>query len=229
MGNKITSVILPALLLGFATFCTPATTFADTYTQVNFSGAINGGNANVKAPFSGNGFTQSDPFSGSFVYDNNLIPGPASGFVNVPFSSFPDIVDIPSAIAFSFNLNSLHFTLADNLNNLTPAAIQYNNGQFNGFVFVTNFSFLSNDYQFRIDGSVITVRLLAGEFPTGNSLINAHINTGNSNLTDPAPYTPGVAVGETPIPGALPLFGSVLGAGIFLAHRRRQKAAGTAV
>src|ERR1700730_1256946 len=72
--------------------------WADTYTIASFSGAINGGSANVKPPFSGNGFTQGDSISGSFVFDNQLVPPPASGFRNVFFSTFPDIAAIPPAL-----------------------------------------------------------------------------------------------------------------------------------
>jgi hypothetical protein len=61
---------------------------ADVYMTANFSGSINPGGANVKAPFSGNGFAQSDPISGSFVFDSSLIP--ASGTVNVFYPAFPE-------------------------------------------------------------------------------------------------------------------------------------------
>jgi hypothetical protein len=217
-------------------FVAPDITLADTYTQASFSGAINSGNANVKAPFSGNGFTQGQTFSGSFVFDNQLVPAGNSGFTNVFFSSFPDIAAIPNASAFSFTFGSLSFNLGDNLNTLLPAGIQYNNGHFNGFEFITDFAFQNQEYQFRIDGSAITVKLLDGipnafdqhGFPKGGSLINAHINIGDNNLTGLTPFTPGVAVGQTPLPAALPLMGTVLGAGYLVSKwRRRRGAAGS--
>lgn len=130
---------------------------ADVYMTANFSGSINPGGANVKAPFSGNGFVQSDPLSGSFVFDSSLIP--ASGTVNVFYPAFPDIAAIAPATAFNLTLDGLSFDLSDNINALTSPGIQYKNGVFNGFNFITNFSFQSNDYQFRINGTVITVRL----------------------------------------------------------------------
>ena len=52
-------VALGALLIG------SGTASADTYTSANFSGAISPGNGNVLPPFSGNGFNQSDPITGS--------------------------------------------------------------------------------------------------------------------------------------------------------------------
>lgn len=175
---------------------------ADTYTRADFSGAINPGNANVKAPFSGNGFTQSQPFSGSFVFDDQLIPG--AGTINVPFGSFPDIAQIPAGDAFSLSFGPLDFTLADNIDALIAPQIQYKNGEFNGFVFVADFLFQNNWYQFNLNGPAITVRLLDGianafdphGFPTGSSLINAHIDIGNANLTNLRPYVIGGAVPE---------------------------------
>jgi hypothetical protein len=73
----------------------------------NFSGSINPGNANVKAPFSGNGFAQGDPISGSFVFDSSLIP--ANGTVNVFYPAFPDIAAIAPATAFNLTLDGLSF------------------------------------------------------------------------------------------------------------------------
>lgn len=175
----------------------PSLAMADTYTEATFSGAINPGGANVKAPFSGNGFTQSDPFTGSFVFDNQLIPG-GPGTFNVFYPSFPDVALIPAGDLFSIGFGTLNFTRADNLDSEIMPGIQYNNGQFNGFQFASNFGWSDgNNYRFRIDGSVISVRLLDSlSNPIGGSLINAHINVGNANLTNQTPFIPGGAVPE---------------------------------
>jgi hypothetical protein len=224
------SVACAGITLG-AQLIVPSIATADTYTSANFSGSINPGGANVKAPFSGNGFTQSDPFTGSFVFDNQLVPG--LGTVNVFFSSFPDITLIPNATAFSITFDSLSFNLGDNINSLLPAGIQYKNGVFNGFEFIADFAFQSKEYQFRIDGPVITVKILDGipnafdpnGFPTGGSLINAKINI-LAGLTNEAAFVPAVA--ETPLPAALPLFATGLGALGLLGWRRKRKAQATA-
>jgi hypothetical protein len=48
------------------------------------------------------------------VFDNNLVPGPGTGFVNVFFSTFPDIAQIPSSSALNLPLGGLPaFTLAN--------------------------------------------------------------------------------------------------------------------
>ena len=194
---------------------------ADVYMTANFSGAINPGGANVKAPFSGNGFVQSDPISGSFVFDSSLIP--ASGTVNVFYPTFPDIAAIMPATAFNLTLDGLSFDLSDNLNALTSPGIQYKNGAFNGFNFITNFSFQAKDYQFRINGTVISVKLIDPNtgFVTGGSLMNAHINLGLTNVAafDPNAVTPGV---PEPSTWAMMILGFV-GVG-FMTYRRRQQA-----
>lgn len=202
---------------------------ADTYTSANFSGAINPGGANVKAPFSGNGFNQGDTFSGNFVFDNSLVPAAGSGLVNVSFSSFPDIGIIPSTTALSFNFDGVVFNLSNNIDALLPAGIQYSNGAFHGLEFISDFAFQGSEYQFRIDGTVITVKLLDGipnsfdpnGFPTGSSLINARLTTSLTNL---APFDPTVtsAVPE-PSTWAMMLLGFA-GVG-FMAYRRKSKPA----
>jgi hypothetical protein len=160
---------------------------ADVYMTANFSGSINPGQCQREVAVSGNGFVQSDPLSGSFVFDSSLIPAAGTGFVNVFYPSFPDIGTIASATAFNLTLDGPSFDLSNNINSLISPGIQYKNGVFNGFEFVTDFTFNSHDYQFRIDGTAISVKLINANtgFVTGSSLINAHINLG---LTDVAPF-----------------------------------------
>ena len=204
---------------------------ADTYMSATFTGAINGGNANVKAPFSGNGFTQSDTFSGSFVYDASLIP--ATGTTNIFYQNFPDIGLIPNATAFSFTLDGLSFNAGDNLNFLRPLGIQYQNGQFAGFVFIADFAFQGKEYQIKSEGGPITVKLLNGIAlpggdpfgnPTGSSLINAHFNVGNASLSNVTPFNPTVT-SAVPEPSTWAMM--ILGfAGVgFMAYRRRHQSA----
>jgi hypothetical protein len=197
----------------------PTLTRADTYTQVNFSGSIAPGNANVQPPFSGNGFNQGDTFSGTFVFDNQLVPGAGSGFDNVDFSDFPAIAQIPAATAFSFNLDGLAFNLSNEFTG-DAAAIQYNNGAFNGFSFLSDFSFQSNEYQLLISGgsfSVVQVDANGNPIPLGPNYINGFINIGNSALTGAQAYIPPAPV---PLPPSLGMLGASL-AGLLLIGRRR--------
>jgi hypothetical protein len=143
--------------------------------------------------------------------------------VNVFYPTFPDIAAIAPATAFNLTLDGLSFDLSDNLNALTPAGIQYKNGAFNGFNFITNFAFQAKDYEFRINGTAITVKLIDPNsgFATGSSLMNAHINLGLTNVAafDPITVTPGV---PEPATWAMMILGF---AGIgFMAYRRREQA-----
>jgi hypothetical protein len=209
----------------------PAAASADTYFLANFSGSINPGGANVKAPFTGS-FTQSDPISGHFVYDANLIPG--AGTINVFESAFPDIALIPSATAFHLVMDGLTFDFGGNIDALLPMGVQYKNGVFNGFEYISDFGFGGSMYQFRIDGPTITVKLLTGipnafdpnGFTTGGSLINAKINVA-AGLTNVTPFTPtqpgGGDNGGVPEPAAWALM--ILGFGAAGAVLRRRRAA----
>jgi PEP-CTERM motif len=223
-----------AALAMAAALSTVTTASADVYFTADFSGQINPGGANVKAPFSGNGFASSDLITGSFVFDSTTIPaGPGSA--NVNFSSFPDIGAIPAVTAFHLTLDGISFNLGDNLTSEGPIGIQYKNGQFNGFLFVGDFAFSGSEYQFRISGQTITVRLLDGVpndfdpfgFPLpapAGSLINAKINLGLTNETpfDPnAVVTPGV---PEPSTWAMMILGFA-GIGAMTYRRRKQTAA----
>ncbi len=164
--------------------------FADTYHTATFTGNINGGSANCKAPFD-SVITQGGPISGSFVIDDNLIPASNSGWVNVFFSDFPDIVKIPDATAFTINLGtpSLTFTLADAIQN--SGAIQFYNGNFRGFFFATDFIFTDNNpYRFDDQGGTWSIKLLnqLGGFPV--PLTSAKVNGVITGMTIGAVYEP---------------------------------------
>ena len=191
---------------------------ADTYTKANFSAGIFGGNANVQSPFSGNGFFQGQTFTGSFVYDNELVPAGGTGFVNVGVASFPDIAVIPALDLFTFNFGPLVFSAADADE---PMAIQYNNGNFNGFFYVNNFAFQGGDYQLVISGGSLSVRLLAAGIPTGNSLVNGYVNIGNTAVTGKTVFVPPVVGQAVPEPGTWAMM--VAGFGIAGAAMRRRK------
>ena len=167
-----------------ATVATPA--MAANYIQANFSGQL-ASNANVKAPFNGAGFTGGQSVTGSFVFDADLIPNTPFPGSNLFFNNFADIADIPAADAFTINFGPYVFTLADNLDAQRLAGIQYVNGQFNGFVFLTDFLFQNQWYRFRTEGATFNVRKLTGQNGniTGGNLITGTLNLG---LTDQTPY-----------------------------------------
>lgn len=182
---------------------------ADTYTSANFSGGIFGGSANVSAPFSGT-VSPGQTFTGSFVYDNNLVPGAGTGFTNVALSSFPNVVPF-----FTFNINGSSYTVDD-----PNAAIQYNNGHFNGFNVNDDFSFAGGNYVLQISGGILAVRLASD--PLGQSFVNGYINIGDSGVTGQTPYVPQVAAVPEPSTWAMMILG-FCGVG-FVTYRRRKQA-----
>ena len=173
---------------------------ADTYHMADFSGNL-GSSANVKPPFQPT-LSPSDPVSGSFVYDDQLIflSSPFPG-VNVKFADFPDIGLIPPATAFTINLGApeLTFTLADAIQN--SGAIQYLNGQFNGFFFAADFTFSvdSNPYRLNVQGLTFTIKLLnqLGGSPVA---LNSTKVSGRlySTLENEQPYVPGAPLPSNP-------------------------------
>ncbi len=210
---------LHAIVLGLASLVgTVSAASADVYTSANFSGGIFGGNANVLAPFVGT-VTPGSTFSGGLVFDNTLVPVAGSGFVNVQFSSFPDIGAIPAATAFHFSIGSLSF----DLNNDPLAAIQYNNGVFNGFAAHELFTFNGNPYDLSMQGGTFSIFLAPSGNDTGGPLVNGFVNIGRAGLTGQTPFTPVVAGVPEPSTWAMMILGFT-GLG-FMAYRRKSKSA----
>jgi hypothetical protein len=172
----------------------PAATFADSYHTANFTGQL-GSAPNIKAPFSGNGFNPGGNVTGRFVYDDNLIPSSGTGFVNVFFSSFPDIAQIPASTAFTLSLGGLTFGLNDAdtpMFGTQEAAIQYNNGAFNGFFYISDFMFQGNPFELSLQGGTIAIYPIVSGFPGFSSLVNGTLNIGKGNLSDISVFTPPV-------------------------------------
>ncbi len=184
--RSVTALSLAAIAFTVNAAC------ADVYMTANFSGNL-GSSPNIRSPFNqpGSGFTGGMQFTGSLVYDVNLIPG----------------------------------------NPLLPAGIQYSNGKFNGLEFITDFSFMSHEYQLHIDGPVLTVFALDGSilnpsdpngFRTGLRLIGGTVDTFDG-LTGSSPFTPTVGGVPEASTWAMLLLGF---AGIgFMAYRRKSKPA----
>jgi hypothetical protein len=129
------------------------------------------------------------------VYDQNLIPAAGSGFVNVFFSSFPDITLIPPATALDLPLGSLPaFTLADAVTQFgtQEAAIQYHNGAFNGLFYISDFTFSGNQYELQIQGGSLSIVPIVNGNPGFNSLVNGFVQGPLFNVQPFTPVAPGV-------------------------------------
>ena len=215
-----------AVVAALITSVAPHIALADTYTEVNFTGSIAPGNANVQPPFSTAGFSgvPGDPITGSFVFDDNLVPGSGTGFTNV---AIPTGFSAPSfdLTITAANSATLNFNLANEFSSAQgglDAQVQYNNGHFNGFAYVSDFAFSGSEYQFSIQGGSISIFQLLNGAPTGSQLLSGFINIGDSALTDATTVVPI----PTPLPSSLGLFGLALAGAAFGWRRlRRQECA----
>ena len=142
--------------------------------------------------------------------------------MNVFLSSFPDIAQIPAATALNLPLVFLPaFTLADAVTpqlGMQEAAIQYNNGRFNGLFYISDFTYKGSPYELQIQGGALSIVTIIGGYPTFNSLVNGYVNF---SLSNPQSYTPPIST--TPLPAALPLFATGLGAMGLFGWRKKRK------
>jgi hypothetical protein len=208
-----------ALSLAVTIIISAVPSFADTYNMATFTGGIYGGNANAQAPFSPS-INQGGAISGSFIIDTTQTPGAGSGYVNNFFSGFPDIASIPATSAFSINLGAanLIFSLADALSG--AAAIQFNNGTFNGFFYDTNFTYTDGRaYDFSIQGKTWNISYIdpASGYPS-QQYVSGYIN----GMTLGDRFTPVVPGAPVPEPSTIFLLGAGL-AGLGLVCRRAKR------
>ena len=181
---------------------------ADAYSAAGFSGGVSWGSGF-------DNLSWGSTVSGTFVYDNSLIPGAGSGYQNVFFGAFPDIANIPPATAFQITLSP---TLSFDLSSALPdcfslcAAVQYNDGAFNGFFFEALFQNAGNTYQFDDQGGLWSIYDAPGGIESSQAVASGYINIGDSGITNPTPYSPPPPPPPppppVPEPGTLALLGS---------------------
>jgi hypothetical protein len=129
-----------------------------------------------------------DTISGNFIYDVNLLPPSQSGFQSVPFSVLP-LTYIPDNVAFQIALGPDLYSLGDML---PGAAIQYDNGMFDGFDIQFDFVSQGNEYEFIEQGNSFEIELLEGNQPTGDIVVKGTMDIiGPGTASDGGGNNPG--------------------------------------
>jgi len=124
----------------------PVAAGAAPFTSADFSGGLNQVTASLKARLTDAGFDASlfncatcadaTSVSGHVIFDA-AVPVPSSGLVNV--FSIAAIPAVANDLIFELKIDGLAFHFGDAGIQGGPA-IQYNNGNFNGFFFAENFN-----------------------------------------------------------------------------------------
>lgn len=165
------------------------------------------GQATGNTPFLG--LTWGDSVTGSVIYDEGLLAGHTLGYANLslqePYSAF--------SIALG---NALNFTLAtDSSGTIGLPAIQFNNGNFNGFAYNSDFTNNGQTYRFRISGGLWFIN----DFNPATGIPGRQRQTGwiGSSLGNVQTYTPPVS--DVPEPATVMLLAAGL-AGVFAIRGR---------
>jgi hypothetical protein len=193
------------------------------YIATDFSGGI----ANVKDLGSSLGLQGTNDcsgcaagsVSGSVLFDTSLIPGTGTGLVNIPLTavegaSYDMVFDI------DFGSQALEFQFGDT-DIMGGPSIQFRNGVFDGFFFVSDFLYNGNAFRLKMDGSEWTIKGWKSN-SYADLAAAGYLNVGTGGLTNQTVFDPvqqPAEIATVPEPTTIALI--VLGVwGLIMARRR---------
>jgi hypothetical protein len=163
---------------------TPAIARADLYESADFSAAMSSVTGSLPGFWSGG-----PTVAAEFVFDATMTPGPTTGLQSVPFSTMPGLAALQPWVAFQISFGGETLNLSDFLSG--TGAVQYNNGQFDGFDLQMDFTVQGTEYLFQENGPSFDIESLAGGQPTGDILMSGTLDINQDSLTNIRPFCPG--------------------------------------
>lgn len=157
--------------------------------------------------------------SGNVLFDTSLVPGSGTGLVNIPLAAVEG-ASYNMAFDIDFGGKPLEFQFGDT-SIMGGPSIQFRDGMFDGFSFVSDFLYNGNSFRLSMEGSEWTIKGWKKN-SYADLAATGYLNVGNSGLTNQTIFDPvqqPAEIATVPEPTTVALI--VLGVwGLIMARRR---------